>query len=157
MQRLPLPHLRFYKNRRATINQLSLRTGQMTKRRIQLPPRVPKEYEEQVKLVKYLDYKGFLFYHCPNGGSRDMREAVKFKRLGVKSGVPDICIPMPSNGYHGCYIELKRKIGGNISLKQRQWVEALKVQGYAAYICKGADDAIQIIDNYFKKGAKIDA
>src|SRR5215471_11786734 len=31
-----------------------------------------------------------LWWHCPNGGARNIIEATKFKRLGVLAGVPDI-------------------------------------------------------------------
>ena len=46
-------------------------------------------------------------HHIPNGGKRDKRTAVALKRQGVKAGVPDICLPVARNGYHGLYIELK--------------------------------------------------
>ena len=39
--------------------------------------------------------------HVPNGGRRDIREAAKFKRMGVKAGVPDLVLLYPSGGYHG--------------------------------------------------------
>lgn len=40
-------------------------------------------------------------HHIPNGGKRDKRTAVALKRQGVKAGVPDICLPVARNGYHG--------------------------------------------------------
>lgn len=46
-------------------------------------------------------------YHTPNGGMRNSREAVKLKRVGVKKGVSDICLPYPHGRYHGLYIEMK--------------------------------------------------
>ena len=36
-----------------------------------------------------------LLYHCPNGGSRNKAEAVKLKQMGVKAGIPDLCLPVP--------------------------------------------------------------
>jgi hypothetical protein len=123
----------------------------MTKRRIQFPDSVPKEDAEQAKLVTYLRYKGLLFFSVPNGEKRDIITAVKLKRTGVMAGVPDIVIPMPSNGYHGLFIELKRVKGGQLTASQRHWLEALKVQGYYAVVCNGADHAIQIVNSYFHK------
>lgn len=38
---------------------------------------------------------------------RDKATAVALKRQGVKAGVPDICLPVARNGYHGLHIELK--------------------------------------------------
>jgi len=123
----------------------------MKKRIVTLPPIVPTEYEEQAKLCDYLTYKGLLYFAIPNGEKRHLGTAMKLKRTGVKAGVPDIFIPMPNNGYHGLFIELKRCKGGTVSLTQRQWIEALKVQGYCAKVCKGAEDAIKLVNDYFYK------
>ena len=43
----------------------------------------------------------------PNGGKRNPAEAARFKAMGVKAGVPDLCLPVPMNGYAGLYIEMK--------------------------------------------------
>lgn len=42
-----------------------------------------------------------LLHHIPNGGKRNAREGARFKRMGVKAGVPDIAFPIPRGGYHG--------------------------------------------------------
>ena len=46
-------------------------------------------------------------HHCPNGGSRNRNEAVKFKQMGVRAGVSDLCLPYPRGIYCGLYIEMK--------------------------------------------------
>lgn len=89
-----------------------------------------------------------LMYHVPNGGSRNKIEAAKLKAQGVKSGVPDICLPVPKNGYNGLYIELKRRKGGTVSKEQREWIVALNKQGYLAEVCKGFDEAVEVIERY---------
>ena len=90
------------------------------------------------------------FYHIPNGGKRSMLEAIKFKRLGVKAGIPDICIPVARSPYHGLYIELKRRFGGVVSEAQAYWLEELRLQGYYVCVAKGADEAIKIVQYYFQ-------
>lgn len=50
-----------------------------------------------------------LLHHIPNGGTRDAVEAKHLKQQGVKSGVPDLCLPVPRGQYHGLYIEIKRR------------------------------------------------
>ena len=45
-----------------------------------------------------------LLHHIPNGGSRDVVEAAHMKRQGVKSGVPDLHLPVPRGGYASLYI-----------------------------------------------------
>lgn len=113
---------------------------------------VPREDEEQFKAVIWLTNKNIPFYHIPNGGFRRLEEAVKFKRLGVRPGVPDICIPvardMDGKSYHGLYIELKRVSGGTLSDAQRYWLEELAKQGYATHVAKGADALIDYVRKY---------
>lgn len=95
--------------------------------------------------IKYPELE--LLYHVPNGGSRNALEAVNLKRQGVKSGVPDLCLPVPRGKYHGLYIELKA--GKNkASQKQREWLRALREQNYAAMVCYGCDEAIEVITQY---------
>lgn len=95
-----------------------------------------------------------LLFHCPNGGSRNKIEAHNLKMQGVRSGVPDICLPVPAGGYHGLFIELKRRSGGQVSDNQREWIKALRDQGYRAEICKGFDEAVSVLEEYIgiKKG-----
>jgi len=88
-----------------------------------------------------------LLYHVPNGGSRNIIEARNLKAQGVKAGVPDLVLPVARGKYHGLYIELKRK-GGRVSDSQKQWLAALRGQGYAAVVCYGAEDARQTIMRY---------
>lgn len=88
-----------------------------------------------------------LLYHIPNGGSRNIIEARNLKAQGVKSGVPDIVLPVARGKYHGLYIELKRK-GGRPTELQLNWIKRLCEQGYAALICYGADEARATIARY---------
>lgn len=110
--------------------------------------KVPSETYEQIKLVQWLEKMGLRFYAVPNGGSRPIVEAVKFKRSGVKAGVPDLCLPFPSGVYHGLYIELKRVKGGTVSPEQREWIEYLNGVGYYAMVCKGFEEAKRVVEYY---------
>lgn len=111
---------------------------------------MPSEDHEQIVVATWLTKNNILFYHIPNGGKRNMYEAVKLKRMGVKAGVPDICIPVPSAGHHGAYGELKRKVGGRVSDTQRHWLDALGAQGYYVFVAEGADEFIKHVQNYLK-------
>lgn len=91
-----------------------------------------------------------LLFAVPNGGYRPPKTAAILKATGVKSGVPDICLPVPRGEYHGLYIELKRRKGGALSANQRIWLNALTEQGHMAVCCKGADEAIRTIERYLK-------
>lgn len=120
--------------------------GRIKSRPGELP--IATEDQEQKALVQWLDAKRLLFYHIPNGGCRSGREASKFKLLGVKSGVPDLCIPIARGGFHALYIELKRKYGGKVSDSQMAWLDALRREGNLAEIAFGCDHAIEIITSY---------
>ena len=109
---------------------------------------VPTEDQEQTKLVTWLTKQGIRHYAIPNGGRRNLREAVKLKRSGVSAGVPDLCIPIPSGSYHGLYIELKRQKGGRISTEQTQWLQFLRDQQYWADVAFGFEEAKEIVLYY---------
>lgn len=49
------------------------------------------------------------FFHSPNGGARDKREAAKLKAMGVRPGVADLGLMLPG-GRMG-WIELKADKG----------------------------------------------
>ena len=121
-----------------------------------LPP--PTEDQEQIDLVnwarmqekKYPELR--MLFHIPNGGSRGKAEAGRFRAMGVRAGVPDLCLPVPRGGWHGLYIELKRTKGGRVSADQKAWLDALREQGYAAAVCHGWEDAARIILWYIREG-----
>ena len=117
---------------------------------------VPSEEEEQVALFnwvkmqegKYPELK--IMFHIPNGGLRSKSEAARFKRAGVKSGVPDIFLPCARGNYHGLFVELKRLTGGRTSKEQKAWIAALENAGYAASVCCGWKEASKTILAYLE-------
>lgn len=119
----------------------------------------PTEDEEQIALMQWAAVMSGrypelrLMYHIPNGGARSKPEAARFKAMGVKKGVPDICLPVARGIFHGLYIELKRQRGGRESNEQKQWIEALRGQGYAAAVCKGWRQAASTIEIYLEGGS----
>jgi hypothetical protein len=107
------------------------------------------ELQEQILFVEWLRLKRIIFYAIPNGGKRDIVEASKLKRAGVSPGTPDVCIPMPSKGCHGLYIELKREHGGIVSFEQIGWIKLLRSQGYCAEVARGFGAAKELVEWYF--------
>lgn len=94
-----------------------------------------------------------LLYHIPNGGSRNRIEAASLKRQGVKAGVPDLCLPVARLNWHGLYIEMKA--GKNTTTeKQKEWISALRGQGYATAVCYGWERAAEVITKYLESGVK---
>ena len=89
-----------------------------------------------------------LMYHIPNEGKRSHKTGARMKAEGLKSGVPDICLPVARGGHHGLYIELKRVKNSRVTVDQMLWLESLARQGYVAAVCRGADEAIELITGY---------
>lgn len=96
-----------------------------------------------------------LLYAIPNGGNRHIATAMKLKAEGVRSGVPDLHLPVARQGFNSLYIEMKKtsmrpKRGGKggVSDSQRWWIDKLNEQGNKAIVCYGADEAKQVIEDY---------
>jgi hypothetical protein len=102
--------------------------------------------------VAWLTEKEIHAYHPRNGGKLSPQEGAKFKRMGVRRGVPDICIPYTIKPFSGLYIELKRIDGklSDLSEEQRWWLSFLSDRGYKAEAAFGAAHAIKITEDYFK-------
>jgi hypothetical protein len=92
--------------------------------------------------------KDFIFA-IPNGGSRSgPREGARFKAEGVRPGVPDLMIAYPARGYHGLFIELKKRKGGRLTPAQNDWLTKLEDVGYFTKCCYGWDEARELIEWY---------
>jgi len=96
-----------------------------------------------------------MMIHVPNGGKRGAAEAAKFKKLGVKKGFPDYVFFYPSGKFPGLIIEMKKSMehGGSkavVSAEQKEWIMNLRERGYAAYICEGADEALDTLKKYLR-------
>lgn len=115
----------------------------------------PTESVEQISLFKWAEFASGrypcleLMFHIPNEGKRSKATGGRLKAEGLRAGVPDICVPVAREQYHGLYIELKVK-GGKPSTLQRQWLKKLNSQGYMATICYGWEDAKDVILKYIK-------
>jgi len=80
---------------------------------------------QQVRYLEILRAQGRLEYFAiPNGGKRNKTEAAIMKGLGVRAGVPDICILWAADptGRQCGFIENKSPDGsGRLSDAQREW------------------------------------
>ena len=120
---------------------------------------LPTEDEEQIWLFSWVDLNLWrwpeleLMHHIPNGGKRSKSEAARFKAMGVKRGVSDIFLPVARGGFHGLYIELKAK-DGKVDAAQKEWIEAVRQQGYCGAVCFGGGLAADLIQKYLRGGIK---
>ena len=115
---------------------------------------IPTEHQSQVTVIDWCNAHAHLhpalsrIFAIPNGSNKSIVAAMKFKREGLKPGVPDLFLPWQIADYGGAFIEMKRK-GGSLSDAQIEWVDWLRVEaGYVVFVCWSADEAIQCIKNY---------
>ena len=115
----------------------------------------PTESEEQKALIKWwaFQYPQFdhLLFHIPNGGLRNLKTAVRLKAEGVKPGVADLFLAIPSGGFHGLFIEMKRQHGNCQTETQKQFQEAVQRQGYFYLLARGWIAAKDGIERYLGK------
>lgn len=106
------------------------------------------EDAEQAALCDWLEKNNILYYAIPNGKKRHPVDAVKLKKTGVKSGVPDLCFPIPKKNFNGMYIELKKPDSFYVASDQKRWIADLRKNGYFAKVAYGWEHAKEIIEHY---------
>lgn len=115
---------------------------------------IPTEAEEQEALFRWIAFSAakypelLLFSHTPNEGKRSIQNGAALKRMGLKSGVPDLHLPVARGKYHSLYIELKRTKGGRVSDNQKWWIDRLNEQNNLAVVCYGWEQAKDVICGY---------
>jgi hypothetical protein len=119
--------------------------------------RIPTEAQEQKALFEWAAYSTSrhpelaLLFHIPNEARRSYSLGREMKAQGLRSGVPDICLPVPRGGYGALYIELKRCKDGRLSDNQRGWLNGLNRAGNKAVVCRGWEEARQQIEMYLNQ------
>lgn len=90
-----------------------------------------------------------LMYHIPNEGKRSKATGGRLKAQGLKSGVPDVCLPTAHGGYIGLYIEMKVK-PNRPTENQKNWLRALRVAGHLTAVAYDWEEAKNLIEDYLK-------
>lgn len=115
---------------------------------------VPTETWEQKQVIKWSQQPSIrqrypelaLLYHIPNERVDKVQAAI-LKEMGVKTGVPDLHLPIPSGKYHSLYIEMKA-LDGKPYPEQIWWAEHLKANGNAHTFCYGWQQATEVLQWY---------
>ena len=117
---------------------------------VKKPVYASSEDAEQEAVVEYCDLLHIPIVHIPNEGKRSLSYAARMKRMGLRSGFPDLLVPLARGGYHGLFIEMK--YGKNKTTKeQKEWLERLSAEGYACAVCYNAAEAIKTIESYNRR------
>ena len=119
---------------------------------------VPLESAETAMVVRWAQWHEQkwpeleLLYHIPNEGKRSVVTGAHMKMQGMKSGVPDLHLPVPRGTSHGLYVEMKRRKGETPTQDQADWLEKLDKQGYCVCWARGWEEAAQAIKEYLMHG-----
>lgn len=111
--------------------------------------------EACMKYIKMV-YPDLLAFHVPNGGSRNIREAAKLKRMGVLAGVSDILILTPTKGYHGVILELKTPTG-KVQKSQEWFLDKAERNGYYTDIIRDLNTLSRSLKGLYGSGKLADA
>jgi len=121
---------------------------------------IPLEDQEQKALVKWLNYHPILKdFYCKNDneGKRTPQQGLQAKLMGLIPGVSDMFIYYPSNGFHGLWLEMKRRKIYTSSerstptwISQERFQDKVKNVGYAAFFCYGWEHGKEIIEEYLR-------
>jgi len=95
-------------------------------------------------------------FHPPNGGARTAKEGARMKKMGVKAGVPDLCLPIvrPAIWTSGkevaagaLWIELKSE-SGRLRNTQKKWRARLMKHQHCYVVCRTLDAFQAAVTDY---------
>jgi len=111
------------------------------------------EHQNQVALFQWAKLNENRFpelkwmFAIPNGGKRNIQTAMKLKAEGVKPGIPDIFLPVPKQGAHGLFIEMKA--GKNaLTDNQKDFYHYALNRDYLYSSCYSWQNAAKEIESY---------
>lgn len=122
----------------------------------------PLEHDIQSVFFSWLDAYGvmrwsrfvvggkFQAFAVPNDGKRSIGAAMWHKGQGLRAGVPDVLIPIPSINYHGLFIEFKRDEKSRVTIAQKEWIRQLQDCCYCVRVCRSADEAVNVVTAYME-------
>lgn len=88
-----------------------------------------------------------LAFAIPNGGHRNPITGAKLKAEGVRTGMPDWCLPVPSGKWSGLWIEFKRTITA-LRGDQASVVSLLRMYGHYVEVCDDPEAARKLVCRY---------
>lgn len=122
---------------------------------------IPLEFQEQIAVIDW--WRAFaptigqderLLFAIPNGSflagdaRARSRQTAKLKATGMRPGMLDLFLALPTHAFPGMFCEMKRKQGGITSPEQVVMISLLRRAGYNVIVARGADEAIKAIRAY---------
>lgn len=106
------------------------------------------EHKIQVQLLDYLVLaarQDIYYFAVPNQANRHIRNAVKMKAEGVRSGVADLCFMFPAGRV--AWLEMK-KPGGSLSATQKTFRDICLSLGHTWGTAKSVDEALDLLTKW---------
>ena len=102
------------------------------------------EHDLQCAICNYLDIRRVCYWAVPNGGKRSKTESARFKKEGVKSGVPDISI-VHDGMYFGLEVKKPKTLTpkGRLSKNQKEMIEKIEEHGGDVKVVYSVQDTIE--------------
>lgn len=118
-----------------------------TKYRVQMKKLTENNLQQSIVLwynniycLKHNNPRGMIF-SIPNGGTRNIREAMTFKATGLLKGVSDLIVIFPNNKL--CFIELKLQKGIQ-SDEQKDFECRVSSLGFEYHLIRSLEDFITL-------------
>ena len=124
---------------------------------------LPEESDEQTTVADWLDAHKVFYTATMAGCYLHPATFNRMKRMGLKQGVSDLLIFTKPPAYFisekgyafiGVCLEMKRKKGGVLSEKQREWLNRMSMLGWLSHVANGADEAISFLETCGYGGKK---
>jgi hypothetical protein len=102
------------------------------------------EHDVQCAICNYLDIRRVCYWAVPNGGKRSKSESAKFKKEGVRSGVPDLSI-VHDGMYYGLEVKKPKTLTpkGRLSKSQKNMIERIETAGGDVKVVHSVQDTIE--------------
>lgn len=117
----------------------------------------PKEKDEQIAFVDWLDRKFLKFTSIPNSTwTPSFKQKHANKQTGLRPGLPDLLILISADKSASrkavmVFVEMKRKKGSEVRRDQVVWIEKLnEIENVQAQVCYGADEAMDFVRQFLK-------
>jgi hypothetical protein len=102
------------------------------------------EHDLQCAICNYLDIRRVCYWAVPNGGKRSKTESARFKKEGVKSGIPDLTI-VHDGMYYGLEVKKPKTLTpkGRLSKNQKNMIERIETAGGDVKVVYSVQDVIE--------------
>lgn len=109
------------------------------------------ESKEQITFLDWLSLqhptiRPYVF-HIPNERKAKKITGYILKLMGVMPGVSDLFLAIPTQKYHGLFIEMKAK-NGRLTESQKEFMAKMIGKGYHAQVCYSWEEAMNLTTAY---------